>query len=257
MEYDETNGNVLDDSQEVSPDQNQQTPQEQSAPQFDPNQIANAAAQAAVAAQKASQPDPNDPENMTPEQRSEYFKSFNITDDFTGGFVQAITPDEEGKISYEAVGKMFEQFRDGIMQQAVRHVELTQNQFQQNLNQQLAPVSQFYQQQQAEQVWNNFATKYPHLKDHRQLVDSAASQIAANPQYGAMNVDQLFDATAKAVEATIKQINPNVNFGQTSSTTPQQTPPVQGMSGVAMTQGMPNQQQTGPKTGEFYSDVLD
>lgn len=227
-------------------------------PAFDPNAIASAAAQAALEAQRATQPappDPNDPANMTPEQQAEYFKTFNIDEDFSKNFVQSLQPDDEGNVSVKNVAQVLSQFRDGVLAQAMRHDELLQEQYRAHFEQKLTPIQQAYQHQAQEKIWNDFALKHKHLAQYRSMVDQTASALK-NQGYRPKSQDDLFDTVASAVTAQLKQINPQLEFPPPSSNT-SQTNAHSGMNGTAMSTGFPTPQASRQNTNEFFdSDVF-
>tara|TARA_R110000803_G_scaffold136034_1_gene202996 strand:- start:31738 stop:32544 length:807 start_codon:yes stop_codon:yes gene_type:complete len=225
-------------------------------PAFDPAAIANAAAQAAIAAQQATQPpplDPNDPANMSPEDRAAHFQTFDIDANFSEGFVGALSPNEEGQVDFNKVGDVFGQFRDGVAAQTMRHTELALERQRAEIMQQFAPLQQAHQQQQADRVWNDYTAVNPAHAPYKSIVDAAASQLTQSG-FQPSSSEQLYATIAAQVNATLTAINPQ--FTPQTPTTPPIVPAPTGLSGIAMAQGLPTPKPTNQNTNPDYDSEV-
>lgn len=197
--------------------------QQQQAPQFDPNMMAQVAAQAAAAAvREQNRPDPNaepDFQSMTREQRAEYLKEFTPDDDFVAAFATAFRPNDDGQIDANAAKTALTRLRDGFTAQAVRTAELMLKKERQEMEQQFLPAVQLVRQQSADKIWNDFTTNYPGLKPFKTVVDAVANAIQPAP---GMSREQILDAIAQQAEAMLKQANPGFSAKGNGHAAPQQ-----------------------------------
>lgn len=151
--------------------------QPQASQGVDPNLIAQAVAEgmARADAQRQGQQDSQRVAQMTPEERAEHFQIFNVADKgylekFRKAFNDAESPEEQAAVLAE--------FRDGVVNQSLRGAELLMEEKFAKFQQDFAPARQLAVQSQQEQLWKSFADAHPELAEHRELVDSVATQLA-------------------------------------------------------------------------------
>ncbi len=168
-------------------------------PQFDPTAITTAIAEGF---KQAAQTNTEGRETeMTPEQKAQYFQQWDPTQD---GFVDTfhnviVSEDSTPEQRAQALGHM----RDGIVNQALRGAELMIQQHIGQIDQRYAPALNFAQKQQAEQVWNQFQTDFPELKDHRELVDTVSNSLRLQPDWKPANAKEALSSIAETAKKFI------------------------------------------------------
>jgi hypothetical protein len=149
--------------------------------------------------QEAPQP------RMTEDELKEYLQVYEPTEDYVNAFQTAIISEES---TPEDRQRALIGLRDGFMNQATRAAELMMEEKLQEMEQKLAPANNYAQQAQAEQLWNDFATKYPALKEHEQMVDMVSTSLVASG-YKPASQDELFGKVAEGVTGLLQKTNPN------------------------------------------------
>ncbi len=162
------------------------------------------------------------PKEMTPEEKAAYLQIFNPAEDgFVDSFVEAITSEEA---TPEARIKAIEHLRDGIANQSIRGAQLIAERVRQEILQELAPARDRALAEQGEQMWNQFAAKYPHLKDHRQLVDMVSVQLQSSG-FTPTNLDEAFSRAAEASNEVLTRITGKPVVTSTATTPTANTMP--------------------------------
>lgn len=169
-------------------------------PAVDQNAIASAVASGIAAHQQALQ---SQPKEMTAEQRAEYLQIYSIND----GFLDAYHALNDPEATPETRRGVLEQFRDGVVNQALRGSEIFLDQRIEALRQEFAPTMHAQAHQQAEDVWSQFATKHPDLKDNRALVDTVSNQLYAAGFRG-KDLDESFSRAASTTRSLLKLPEP-------------------------------------------------
>ena len=166
------------------------------APVFDPKALA----QELGSVIKQSMPQPEKPK-MTPEEAKQLLRVWEPTDDFL---------EEFGNI--EKQKDAFIKMRDGLIRQADTIVQMRLQELHQQVQTQLEPALSYVEQQRVEVAMNKFNSKYPALADPkvRPVMDAVATKLQGQKF---SSQDEMFDALAKGVEATIKQFNPGFTLG--------------------------------------------
>jgi hypothetical protein len=246
------------DQQNVDPNAQQAQP----VMQMDPNMIAQMAANAAAAAiHQQRQPDPNaepDISRMSAAERAEYLKEFNPDDSFISAFATAFRPNDEGQIDAAQAKNVLTSFRDGVTAQAVRTAELMLEQRTRELTQQFMPAVQLARKQQADNIWNEFSSKYPGLAPFRQIVDSVAPTVSV-PQ-GATK-EQALELIAQHAEFVLKQANPAFSakqgFGQQQAAPQFSSPSGGGFTPATVQPGFaPRPAQAQRSSNPFYDNEV-
>lgn len=157
-----------------------------------------AAVQAGLQAHQASVQ--SAPKEMTPEERAQYLQVFDPNQDgFVDSFVAAIT---DAEATPEVRTKAINHLRDGVVNQALRGAELLLEQRMSALEQRFQPVLATSVEQQAKQMWEDFTTKHPDLKDHQNLVNLVSTQIQQSG-YKPASLEDAYNRTADATRELI------------------------------------------------------
>jgi hypothetical protein len=196
----------------------QQTPQTQ--PAFDPSAI-SAAVKEAFTEMQQTQQQTQPQREMSPEERAEFFQVFdpmqnNFVDEFT---TKLADPD------LDAIerAKVISTFRDGLVNQALRGAELMIEQKLASLNQQIAPAVEIARKQQTEKLWNDFTTAAPELKEHREIVDAVAAQLAQSG-FRPKDQNELFSRVADMSRGILSKAGVNLPQSQQQFSGGQQMP---------------------------------
>jgi len=195
--------------QEQPVDQNQQGQQHQtpSAEEI-AAQTAKATAEAIVNAQQQQQQQQASRE-LTPEDIAKLENAWDPDDNFVDSFHKVMTSEEATLADRK---KAFLAMRDGMMNQARTIAKLAAEAYVQPLQQQLGPVQQMVMQRQSEELWKEFSSKYPTLKEYQDVVGAVAAQLRASG-YQPQSRDAMYEQIAKGVESLLKKSNPNFSVG--------------------------------------------
>ncbi len=186
--------------------QQQQQQQQQVVPQVTPESIAEAVA----AGMKNAAPAPQQPQ-MSPEEVRKHMNVWEPDDDFAGNFATAITPNEEGKIDAAGIKGVFKAMHANMMKQQETFARALVQQQTDQQQTAFAPVNDYVQTQQRQQLTNNFVEKYPTLKAYEKLIPMAAQQLQASGG-NFSTPEQLFPALSSAMEQMVKQFVPTFSL---------------------------------------------
>ena len=131
---------------------------------------------------------------------------------------------------------VLDQLRDRLMDQATTYADLRVQQQFQEMQKQMAPMLQSFQQQQEAAVRDRFFEANKDLKPFEQLMPLAAQQIAGNGKVYANEAEE-FKAIAEAATKLIQQVRPEFKRDQTQRGEPK--PATQMRGGGAISQGQP------------------
>lgn len=176
---------------------------------------------------------------MTDEQLREHLQVWEPDARYVDAFRTAIVDEEatpEDRIN------AFNVMRDKMVNQAVRGAELLIEEKLRAFQQQVAPATQYAQQAQAEQAWNDFASAYPDLKDHHELVDMVSTNLMT-AGYRPKTKDELYQKVAEGTVGLIQKFNPDFSLkggGQQQTKAPKAPAQMPQMAGAGGTpQGGP------------------
>jgi len=203
---------IIDDSSNLNADGNVivKVPDDDASttksPAFDPTSLATAVSEAVATqlqAHASSQPAPQ----MTPQQLAEHYAIWDPNEGFING-LNALTDADATPAQKK---KIFEDMRDGIMQQAFRASQLVVAQETQKMRAELAPAVQYAQQRQAKNVMKEFVTKYPALNGQTELVDAVIANLAQQ-NFKPKSKDEAYEKVAKIAEKILQGVNPQFSL---------------------------------------------
>lgn len=158
------------------------------------------------------QPEPQQQQQqrqLTPEEYNEAMRVAQFTSQNAADLHGALTAEE---FNPENVTAWMTNFRDAIMGQAQRFVELQTQAMQMQLQEQFSPALSYVQQQQAQKQKDSFFKAYPAAKNFEKILPTAAGTLKGR-QFA--NAEEEQKALAEALETVVRSFgNPQFSLKQ-------------------------------------------
>jgi hypothetical protein len=233
--------------QQQQNDQNTQQPQAGAA-QPSPQELAALVAQEMQQFQQQQQSQ-RTIQDMSPEERAEYLQVFDPSaNDFDKKFADALQNAEDPTTRRQVISE----FRDGVVNQALRGAELIMEQRLAQMNTTIAPAVQIAQKQQADALWDEFKSINPAFEKQRTLIDTVSSQLAQSG-FRPKSKAELFTKVAEMSQVILQQAGVNVPAPGQQSTQRTTTP---SMSQQRTVGGSAAGGQTTPTDGQRIAPFL-
>tara|TARA_R110000772_G_scaffold266171_1_gene388306 strand:- start:28429 stop:29151 length:723 start_codon:yes stop_codon:yes gene_type:complete len=204
------NEDQVEDTQAQTPDAQATEQNSSSAPASSLTPEAIAAAVAQGMQQNAPKP------QMSEEETRKAMNMWSPDEEFANSFATALTPNEDGQIDRNALKGVFGSFHSNTMKQAETFAKALVAQSQQQYKSEFAPINEYVQTQQQQQLKGGFVKAYPALKQYEQLLPMAAKQLqASGANY--TTPEQLYPALAGAMEQMVKTFVPTFSMNGTQN----------------------------------------
>lgn len=150
---------------------------------------------------------------MTPEEEAKYWGVYNPTQsrpDFFKKFFNL--GDDADDLTLKERQELFADMQRGLTVQSLTGARNMMLQMRQELEQQYAPLMEFYQQQQAKEIRETFNTKYPALSDPK-FQGLLAAKAAALQGQNFSSREDYFKVLAESTAKDIKALVPDFDLG--------------------------------------------